>query len=109
MADSLGKSHPTDDNWQNGLAWTIAAGESPDQHCLSLAETFAGRAVDLTQGTNSGSLDTLARVQFMLGKKPEAIATEEKAMSVEQNPREKGALEKTLASYRDGKLPDAEN
>jgi hypothetical protein len=25
------------------------------------------------------------------------------------NPREKGALEKTLASYRDGKLPGAEN
>ncbi len=108
LADSLGKTHSADEYWQNELAWTIVTSELPDQHCLSLAETFAGRAVDLTKGTNSGSLDTLARVQFMFGKKSEAIATEEKAMSVEQNPREKGALEKTLASYREGKLPDAE-
>jgi hypothetical protein len=109
LADALGNSHSTDDYWQNELAWTIAASELPNPHCLSLAETLAGRAVDLTKGTNSGALDTLARVQFMVGKKPEAIATEEKAVSGEQNPREKGALEKSLASYRDGKLPNAEN
>jgi thiol-disulfide isomerase/thioredoxin len=109
FADSLGKSHAADDYWQNELAWTIATSELPDQRCLALAKTLAGRAVDLTTGTNSAPLDTLARVQFMLGDKPEAIATEEKAVSVEQNPGEKGALEKTLASYRDGKLPNADN
>lgn len=109
MAESLGKSHAADDYWQNELAWTIAISELPDQRCLAVAETLAARAVALTQGTNSGSLDTLARVQFMLGKKPEATATEEKAVSVEQNPTEKGALAKTLASYRDGKLPAVEN
>lgn len=109
LADSLGISHSTEDYWQNELAWTIATSELPNQPCLILAETMAGRAVDLTTGTNSGSLDTLARVQFMLGKKPEAIATEEKAVSVEQNPTEKGALEKTCASYRDGKLPNVED
>jgi thiol-disulfide isomerase/thioredoxin len=109
FADAIGNSHSTNDYWQNELAWTIAASELPVQRCLALAETLAGRAVDLTKGTQSDSLDTLARVQFMLGKKPEAIATEEKAVSVEQNPGEKGNLEKTLASYRDGKLPNAEN
>ena len=109
LADSLGKSYATDDYWQNELAWTIAISELPDQHCLALAETLAGRSVDLTKGTNSGSLDTLARVYFLLGKKAEAIATEEKAMSTEQGSREKGALEKTLASYRDGKLPAADD
>ena len=76
---------------------------------LSLAETLAGRAIDLTKGINSGSLDTLARVQFMLGKKPEAIATLEKAVNAEKNPKAKTALEKTLTTYRAGKLPDAEN
>jgi hypothetical protein len=109
FADSLGNAHPADDWWQNELAWTIATSEPPDQRCLTLAETLAQRAVDLTQGTNSAPLDTLARVQFMLSENAEAIATEEKARSVEQNPGEKGALEKTLASYRDGKLPNAEN
>jgi thiol-disulfide isomerase/thioredoxin len=108
LTESLANSHSTNDNWQNSLAWTIATCELPDQRCLALAETLAGRAVDLTKGTNSGSLDTLARVQFMLGKKPEAIATEEKAISIEPEPGEKKALEKTLASYRDAKLPNAE-
>jgi len=109
FADSVGQAHATDDYWQNELAWAIATSELADQRCLALAETLAGRSVDLSKGTNSGSLDTLARVQFRLGKKAEAMATEAKATSVEQNPQEKAALEKTLASYRDGKLPDAEN
>jgi hypothetical protein len=50
-------------------------------------------------------MDTLARLQFMLGKKDDAIATEEKAAGVEQNKWGKDALEKTLASYKEGKLP----
>lgn len=57
--------------------------------------------------TNSGSLDTLARVQFMLRKTSEAIATEEKAANLERDQR-RDALEKTLASYRQGKLPQAD-
>lgn len=68
---------------------------------------MAERAVQLTDGKNPAELDTLARVQFMLGKKDEAIATEEKAANIESDPRGKNRLEKTLASYRDGKLPDA--
>jgi tetratricopeptide (TPR) repeat protein len=106
LADDTGKAHSTDDDWQNILAWTIATSASPDEHCLGLAKTMAECSVQLSQSTNSASLDTLARVQFMLGKKPEAIATEEKAMGVEQNPREKEALGKTLASYQQGKLPE---
>jgi len=105
LADSLGKSHSSDDYWQNELAWTIATSELPDQRCLALAETLAARALDLTRGTNSGPLDTLARVQFMLGKKSEAIAVEEKAANLERDQSEKTVLEKTLASYREGKLP----
>ena len=106
LADSLDKSHPDSDYWQNALAWAIATSELPDQQCLTLAETLATRAVQSTKGANSGPLDTLARVQFMLGKKSEAIATEEKAVSVDHNPRQIEAWQKTIASYRDGKLPD---
>jgi hypothetical protein len=69
---------------------------------------MAEHAVQLTEGKNAGTLDTLARVQFRLGSKTEAIATEEKAFGVETNQSEKDDLEKTLASYREGKLPDKE-
>lgn len=107
LADSISKQHLKSDGWQNSLAWTIAVSDNPDEQCLGLAETIAERSVELTQGTNSAPLDTLARVQFMLGKKSEAIATEEKAADIETDLREKNSLEKTLASYREGKLPDA--
>jgi tetratricopeptide (TPR) repeat protein len=108
LADDTGKAHAADDYRQKELAWTIAMSDSPDEQCLSLANTMAERAVQLTKATNSTSLDTLARVQFMLGKKPEAIATEKKAANLALDKREKSALEKKLASYRQGKLPDAE-
>ena len=107
LADSLSKLHSTSDGMQNSLAWTIATSESPDEHCLGLAKTIAERSVQLTQSTNSASLDTLARVQFMLGKKSDAVATEEKAVGMEDDIREKSSLEKTLAAYRAGRLPEA--
>jgi Flp pilus assembly protein TadD len=69
---------------------------------------MAESAVQLTQGTSSAALDTLARLQFMLGEKEDAISTEEKAADVEQNKWEKDGLEKTLASYKEGKLPAAD-
>lgn len=108
LAKTVGQRRAKDFFWQNELAWAIAASDRPDKRCLALAKTMAERSVQLSQGTNSAPLDTLARVQFMIGKKPEAIATEEKALNMEQNPQEKAALKKTLASYREGKLPKAD-
>jgi thiol-disulfide isomerase/thioredoxin len=108
FAESFSNAHSTDDVWQNELAWTIATSDNADQPCLDLAEKMAERAVQLTEGKNAGALDTLARVQFMLGSKTEAIVTEEKAMDMEANQNAKNDLEKTLASYREGKLPDKE-
>jgi thiol-disulfide isomerase/thioredoxin len=107
FAAAFSDAHLTNDFWQNELAWTIATSDNADQHCLELAEKMAERAVQLSSGTNSASLDTLARTQFTLGQKQEAIATEEKAVNLETDTHEKGDFEKTLASYRDGKLPDA--
>ena len=106
LADSFSQAHSADDGWQNELSWTIAISEGPDKPCLALAEKMAERAVQLTNATNTAPLDTLARVQFMLGKKTEAIATEEKAVNLADNQNEKGNFEKALASYREGKLPD---
>jgi thiol-disulfide isomerase/thioredoxin len=106
FADKFSNSHATNDFWQNELAWTICTSDNPNEHCLQLAQEMAERAVQLTSETNSGSLDTLARVQFMLGKKDEAVATEGKAVKVDPDAREKSDFEKTLTSYREGKLPD---
>jgi thiol-disulfide isomerase/thioredoxin len=108
FAESFSNAHATNDMWQNELAWIIATGDNVDPHCLGLAKTMAERAVQLTDGKNTGALDTLARVQFMLGSKAEAIATEERAASMEPDQNEKNKLEKTLASYREGKLPNEE-
>lgn len=109
FAYSFSHAHSTNDMWQNELAWTIATSDNVDPQCLGLAEKLAERAVQLTDGKNADSLDTLARVQFMLGKKQEGIATEEKAANVEPNQNQQRNLEKTLASYREGKLPEVKD
>jgi thiol-disulfide isomerase/thioredoxin len=109
IAESAGKRYPDDDEWLNEVAWTIAENNVADTNCLSLAATLAGRAVELTKGTNSAELDTLARVQFLQGKTATAIATQEKAVNVEQQKSQKSALNATLTSYREGKLPKAED
>lgn len=107
FAESAGKRYPDDDDWLNEVAWTIAENNVADPNCLSLAATLAGRAVELTKGTNSAELDTLARVQFLQGKTAAAIATQEKAVAVEKRKEQKDNLAKTLAKYRAGQLPAA--
>ena len=52
-------------------------------------------------------LDTLARVQFMQGKKEEAIALEEKALKLTSDDH-KDAFTRTLDAYKKGELPKAE-
>jgi thiol-disulfide isomerase/thioredoxin len=107
-AETVSNAHATNGDWQNELAWTIVTADSTDDHCLGLAESMAERAAQLTKEQNADELDTLARAQFMLGKKKEASATEEKAVSVESDPQEKARLEGTLASYQAGTLPKTE-
>jgi thiol-disulfide isomerase/thioredoxin len=104
FAKTFSEAHATDDFWQNDLAWTIVTDASANADCLGLAETMAERAVQLTNGQNANALDTLARAQFMVNKKQDAIATEQSAINIESDPRERASLEKTLASYQAGKL-----
>jgi thiol-disulfide isomerase/thioredoxin len=106
MAQKLSDTHKNNANLQNQLAWQIATDPKIENRNLDLAATFANRGIEATKGKNSDVLDTMARILFMQGKKDEAIEMQEKAVAVAQG-EGKETLEKTLASYKDGKLPAA--
>jgi hypothetical protein len=83
----------------------LALHEGLDQRGLNLAEKIASQANSSSQGKSSAVLDTLARIQFLLGKKDEAIATQQKALDAAADEREKPYLKKVLDDYKQGKLP----
>ena len=85
----------------------MATHEGLEKRGLLVAEKIAESANTGAQGKSSAILDTLARIQFLLGKKPEAIASEQKAVNAAADDGEKHALEKILADYQQGKLPKA--
>jgi thiol-disulfide isomerase/thioredoxin len=109
LAESLSDAHPKNAMLQNSLAWTIATQPGLEKRDLALAEKAALRANEATQGKEPAVLDTLARIQFMNGKKTEAIATEQKAVNAAADDGQKRALEKILADYQQGKLPKADD
>jgi len=104
LADSLSNSNLSDAHLQDSLAWIIVSKKDLDDRNVALAEKIAVRANDAAKGLNPSVLDTLARAQFMNGKKKEAAATERKAL--EQAPAQaKQPIEKMVKSYEDGQLP----
>jgi len=105
LAGTLSDAHPKNAMVQNELAWTIAMQPGLEKRDLALAEKMAVRANEATQGKEPAILDTLARIQFMNGKKMEAIATEQKALDIAPD-EQKVYLKKFLASYQEGKLPE---
>ena len=109
LAESLSDAHPKNAMLQNSLAWTIATQPGLEKRDLALAEKMALRANEATQDKEPAVLDTLARVQFMNGKKTEAIASEQKAVNAAADEGEKRALEKILADYQQDKLPKADD
>jgi thiol-disulfide isomerase/thioredoxin len=106
LAKFLSDTHLDKATMQNSLAWTIATQPGLEKRDLALAEKIAMRANEAAQGKEPTILVTLARIQFMNGKKTEAIATEQKAVNAAANEVEKNALEKMLADYQQGKLPE---
>jgi len=89
---------------QNQLAWDIATREDLEERDLKLAEKIATRANDAASGKDAAILDTLARVQFMNGKKDKAVETQKKAVELaDADSREK--FQEFLDSYKAGKLP----
>jgi thiol-disulfide isomerase/thioredoxin len=105
IADAVSKAHPDDAGLQNELAWGILAGPGLEKRDTVLAEKIAERANKAAGGKDASVLDTLARAQFMNGKKADAIATEQKALEV-ADPERKEAVSATLKSYQAGKLPN---
>lgn len=106
MSD-LSDSDPDNAMMQNQLAWTIVASPELEKRDLALAEKIAERANKAAKGKDPNILDTLARAQFMNGKKSQAIATEQKAVDLADD-ETKATFEKFLASYKKGELPDVE-
>jgi len=107
IAADVSEANPKIAGLQNQLAWTIVARPGLEKRDTVLAEKMAARANDALNGKQPAVLDTLARAQFMNGKKDEAIATMQKAVDLSEGERQ-SALKATLKSYQDGKLPDVE-
>lgn len=104
IAQQLSDAHKDNAQLQNALAWEIVANPNIEQRDLKLAGTFADRAITATDGKDPAVLDTLARLQFMQGKKDEAIATETKALNLADD-KGRAAFQTTLDSYKKGELP----
>ena len=104
LAEKLSDARKDDQSLQNMLAWRLVSDKQIDKPDLDLAEKFANRANNLAKGKDAGTLDTLARIKFMQGKKAEAIELQEKAIDVAEA-EHKSTLKKTLESYKKGELP----
>jgi thiol-disulfide isomerase/thioredoxin len=107
MAQKMSDAHKDNPFLQNQLAWKIATDPNIEKRNLEVAEAFADRGIEATKGKNADVLDTKARILFMQGKKDEAIQMQEKAVAAATGDG-KQALEKTLDSYKNGKLPAAD-
>lgn len=106
LASKISDAHTDNPMLQNELAWRIATDPNIKERDLKLAETFANRANEGSHGKDAAILDTVARVKFMQGQKEEAIALQEKAVSLADG-NNKAQLEETLESYKRGELTKA--
>jgi thiol-disulfide isomerase/thioredoxin len=108
LAASISEAHPDDAGLQNGIAWTLAARPGLEKRDTVLAEKIAERANKAAMGKDAATLDTLARTQFMNGKKQAAIMTEQKAVDLAEGSHQE-ELKANLRSYQADKLPDAQD
>jgi tetratricopeptide (TPR) repeat protein len=104
VAEKLSDAHKDDPRLQNQLAWVLATHKDIKKPDLELASKIATRANEASQGKDPQILDTLARVKFLQGKKEDAVALQEKAVKSAEGDM-KDALQKTLDSYKAGKVP----
>lgn len=92
----------------NGFATQLCnAGEMEDLD-PKLVVQLGEEATTLSGGTNGVVLSTLAHAKFNAGDTQGAIASQEAAIGHAANDEHKAKLEKTLAAYKEGKLPEAE-
>jgi thiol-disulfide isomerase/thioredoxin len=99
VAASVSEANPDNAGLQNTLAWTLAMRPGLQKRDLALAEKIAVRGNKAAMEKDADILDTLARIQFMNGKKDEAIATQQKAVDVADS-RSRGPMKMTLERYQ---------
>ena len=105
LAEETSDAHKEDPMIQNALAWEMVSDDSIKKPNLELAEKIAIRANDAAKASDPAILDTLARVHFLKGEKEEAIKVQKKAVELAEGNFQK-LLQKTLDSYKEGKLPE---
>ncbi len=105
LIDKLGEEYKDNAQVQNQIAWMVATHEGAKKEAVAAAIKAAERANELSGRKESAILDTLARLQFLLGKATEAVSTQEAAIEVAQDESLKKELRKVLESYKAGKLP----
>lgn len=94
--------HGTDPQILNQVAWTIVDQEGVKRRDLDFALAAAIKADELTKGENAAILDTLARIYWDKGDKPNAIATQKKAAAnAPDNPMGE-EIKATLRKYEGG-------
>ena len=105
LAETTSDAQSTNASLQNAMAWSLATATGIDAKGLALAQKIIGRANTAAGGTDCQILDTVARLQFLTGQTNEAVATEQKAVGLAPE-QAKPYLQKFLADYQAGKLPD---
>lgn len=88
----------------NNVAWTILTDQSITDRNIPLATEISKQACEDSKWKASQIIDTYARALFDSGKKADAIKYQEKALAAADD-SEKGAFERTLQSYKEGRLP----
>jgi len=103
----LSAAEPDNAMLQNQIAWTIATRKDLEKRDLALAEKIAERGNKAAKGKDPNILDRLVRVQFMNGKKRQAIETEQKAVDLAEGDQ-KEEFKEFLESYKADKLPEVD-
>jgi tetratricopeptide (TPR) repeat protein len=107
LAGEISDANKENAQFQNQLAWELLTHEGLKDRDLPLAEKIATRAAEASQNKDPAILDTLARALFMQGKKDKAVELQEKALTLAPE-EQRAQYRKTLDSYKEGKLPGAD-
>jgi Flp pilus assembly protein TadD len=91
----------------NQLAWGLATRDEVQERDLEVIDRIATRANDASNKKDPAVLDTLARVKFMKGEKEQAVQLQQKAVELADSEM-KEDLQKTLTSYKEGKIPTSD-
>jgi thioredoxin-related protein len=84
----------------NSFAWSVFE-NCKDAECVAEALSWSKRSIEETQSKEPAFLDTYANLLYKIGKKEEAILTEQKAIALVSE-KEKGPYQVTLDKMQKG-------